>query len=471
MGKYWKNVNGITLIALVLTIIVLLILSGVSIAMLTGENGILKQATNTKEKMTKAEEEEKVKLAVIGSSIDNTAYVDILDEKSFKDELKNQFIDQELDIVVNEDGSFIIEVSNTNRKYYVNDDKTVINSDNIIEINNEEELKAFRDEVNSGNSYEGKTVLLTNDIDLQGEEWEPIGYYDQATENIKYPDTENNKPFRGIFDGKNCEINGMNIVSNEICNGFFGLVIDGTIRNVKIGENNVIEGDQRTAGVVGYLYGVNGNISNCINYADIKGEETTGGIVGVVAGKHRILNCKNYGNINGRGGIVGNSNGTKWEQFTKYYNEIINCGNYGEINSEPNENYYGGITGYFNGNIINSCNKGNVNGSYWNTGGIVGSLDGRIENCYNLGDVKGEKEAGGIIGTGGDTEGTEIINCYSIGNTIGENFGDIYGKIYNITKITNCYTKNDTFTAKDLGEAFKEDSEGINNGYPLLYWE
>ena len=439
--------------------------------MLTGENGILKQATNTKEKMTKAEEEEKVKLAVIGSSIDNTGYVDILDEKSFKDELKNQFKEQELDVIVNGDGSFIIEVKNTNRKYYVNDDKTVINTDNIIEINNEEELKAFRDEVNSGNSYEGKAVLLTNDIDLQGEEWEPIGYYDQVTENIKYPDTENNKPFRGIFDGKNCEINGMNIISNEICNGFFGLVIDGTIRNVKIGRNNVIEGDQRTAGVVGYLYGFNGNISNCINYSDIKGEETTGGIVGVVAGKHKILNCKNYGNINGRGGIVGNSNGTNWEQFTKYYNEIINCGNYGEINSEPNENYYGGITGYFKGNIINSCNKGNVNGSYWSTGGIVGSLDGRIENCYNLGDVKGEKEAGGIIGAGGDTDGTEISNCYSVGNSLGENFGDIYGKFYRINKITNCYTKNDTFTAEDLEEAFKEDSEGINNGYPLLYWE
>ena len=39
-----KNVKGITLIALVITIIVLLILAGVSIAMLTGENGILSQA-------------------------------------------------------------------------------------------------------------------------------------------------------------------------------------------------------------------------------------------------------------------------------------------------------------------------------------------------------------------------------------------------------------------------------------------
>ena len=40
-----KNNKGITLIALVITIIVLLILAGVSIAMLTGENGILNQAT------------------------------------------------------------------------------------------------------------------------------------------------------------------------------------------------------------------------------------------------------------------------------------------------------------------------------------------------------------------------------------------------------------------------------------------
>ena len=39
-----KNVHGITLIALVITIIVLLILAGVSIAMLTGQNGILTQA-------------------------------------------------------------------------------------------------------------------------------------------------------------------------------------------------------------------------------------------------------------------------------------------------------------------------------------------------------------------------------------------------------------------------------------------
>ena len=59
-----KNNKGITLIALVITIIVLLILAGVSIAMLTGENGILTQATNSKTETTKAEAVEKINLAL-----------------------------------------------------------------------------------------------------------------------------------------------------------------------------------------------------------------------------------------------------------------------------------------------------------------------------------------------------------------------------------------------------------------------
>ena len=58
-----KN-QGITLIALVITIIVLLILAGVSIAMLTGDNGILTQATEAKEENIKGKEKEQIKLAM-----------------------------------------------------------------------------------------------------------------------------------------------------------------------------------------------------------------------------------------------------------------------------------------------------------------------------------------------------------------------------------------------------------------------
>ena len=58
------NNKGITLIALVITIIVLLILAGVSIAMLTVQNGILTQANSSKSTTAKAEAVEKINLAL-----------------------------------------------------------------------------------------------------------------------------------------------------------------------------------------------------------------------------------------------------------------------------------------------------------------------------------------------------------------------------------------------------------------------
>ena len=58
-----KNQKGITLIALVVTIIVLLILAGISIAMLTGENGILGNAKNAKSQNAYYGAEEQMKLA------------------------------------------------------------------------------------------------------------------------------------------------------------------------------------------------------------------------------------------------------------------------------------------------------------------------------------------------------------------------------------------------------------------------
>ena len=59
-----KNNKGITLIALVVTIIVLLILAGVSIAMLTGQNGILNKASDAGEETAVANAKEKVTLAI-----------------------------------------------------------------------------------------------------------------------------------------------------------------------------------------------------------------------------------------------------------------------------------------------------------------------------------------------------------------------------------------------------------------------
>ena len=69
--------NGITLIALVITIIVLLILAGVSIATLTGQNGILTRANDAKEQTEIADEKEAIQLAYAGAVAEKRGTGDI----------------------------------------------------------------------------------------------------------------------------------------------------------------------------------------------------------------------------------------------------------------------------------------------------------------------------------------------------------------------------------------------------------
>ena len=62
-----KNNKGITLVALVITIIVLLILAGVSISMVVGENGVLNRATNAATTTSEAEMKQALEMAVDGA--------------------------------------------------------------------------------------------------------------------------------------------------------------------------------------------------------------------------------------------------------------------------------------------------------------------------------------------------------------------------------------------------------------------
>ena len=83
-----KERNGITLIALVITVIVLLILAGVTIATLTGDNGILGKANDAKTQTEQAKEDENLKIAIAGSYGTDGK----LNLKDLKDNLENQGI-------------------------------------------------------------------------------------------------------------------------------------------------------------------------------------------------------------------------------------------------------------------------------------------------------------------------------------------------------------------------------------------
>lgn len=82
MRNFIKKQSGITLIALVVTIIVLIILAGVSINMLVGDNGILTKASEANERTKQANANEKLSIAVLGSKeIDENVNIDSLNNE------------------------------------------------------------------------------------------------------------------------------------------------------------------------------------------------------------------------------------------------------------------------------------------------------------------------------------------------------------------------------------------------------
>ena len=146
-----KKTSGITLIALVVTIIVLLIISGISIGMITGENGIIKKAVSAKEDTIVLEEKDTIEKATI-LAMQKNQYGNI-EENELENELNkivgngkiNVFLDNEIvssensevdiqDYVFEDDDSdIIVEFINTNHKYLVNTDGTIsekISTDN-----------------------------------------------------------------------------------------------------------------------------------------------------------------------------------------------------------------------------------------------------------------------------------------------------------------------------------------------------
>ena len=123
MKKTRTNSNkGITLIALVITIIVLLILAAVSIATLTGENGILTKANDAKTNNTIGEEKEQIGLAYNAVMADNKGSG--VTAEQLQDELKKY--DSEI-TVADEEGSFTVKFPN-GHVYTVKKDGTIDDS-------------------------------------------------------------------------------------------------------------------------------------------------------------------------------------------------------------------------------------------------------------------------------------------------------------------------------------------------------
>lgn len=242
-----------------------------------------------------------------------------------------------------------------------------------LSISTLSEFEAFAESVNGGNSYDGKTVTLTSDINLGGESnpWTAIG-------------TSSNK-FKGTFDGGNHVVSGLYIASGSSV-GLFGYVDGGTVKNVTV--QGSVTGSSNVAGVVGYLNA--GKVENCGNNATINGGSAVAGIAGYLNGACTVSGCYNSGAVTGTTGYIGGVTGQHWRA-----GEVINCYNSGTVTGPAT---VGGVAGGHKAAspVLTNCyNAGQVvdsTGSNNNIGAVVGASKGTNTNCYY------------IKGTGTDTK-------------------------------------------------------------------
>ena len=358
-----------------------------------------------------------------------------------------------------------------------------------LEISSKEELIAFAKDVNSGISYKGKTVVLTADIDLEGNaknQWTPIGM-------------DNNHSFEGIFDGKNHTVKGIYIDSNKEYLGLFGSVYAGEIRNLKIESGTIIgnENSRYIGGIVGdmssYVSGYTSILENCHNVSvNIQNKVTNtlnfayiGGICGYFGSEGSVKKCSNKASIKtnvaaSAGGIIGD--------FSGYYNaELCELFNMGDISNSRIASYnnagIGGIVGSLSGEvkIDASFNAGKIKGDM-TVGGIVGSflnVNGNVNivsNCYNIGSVTGNTEIGSIIGANGagivDSKGGKITNCYYLSGTAKNACGiNRNGSVSAVSKSQADMKNANMVTLLNNGKNyFIQDTKNKNNGYPVLTW-
>ena len=290
------------------------------------------------------------------------------------------------------------------------------------------ELAYIAEQVNnsaySDYPYLRKYIELTQDIDLTGMEWTPIGLDDLV---------EYLPAFCGTFDGNNHTIKGMSITEDgteSTAVGLFGLVNSGTIKNVILESPTITAGRRETGFIVGSLQF--GNIENCRvidGTMNCVGSLHVGGIVGYLNNgsgiNSHVLNCHVENTaINSEvseGGVTGGI-----VAFVAMGNtvSVTACSFEGTITSQKKET--GGIVAVSylnngtNGNLeITGCySSGTIlssEGSLIGTGGIIGHIyagNTMVKASYSTMNITSQKTSGGVIG------------CYSPENTDPDVFAD-----------------------------------------------
>ena len=266
----------------------------------------------------------------------------------------------------------------------------VTEEEGVYSIQFASELAWVAEQVNSGNTFAGKTVKLTDNIYLNNQPWTPMG-----------PNADDNsKVFKGTFDGNGCTIFDLYVNQGAAYHaaGLFGclngtvkdLTIDGAkVSNISAGNANGAT-DNGTAVVAGSIYTA-GTIDNVtVKNAEVKGNRYVGGISGYTYG--HVTNCTVDGakltaecdNLTGS-----YDNGDKVGGIAGYHAENVETLTGNTVKNTDIKGYrdLGGIVGYATGTTV--------------TGNTVGTLVTiTVDNTHNYKNyaIPTDYDANSIIG-------------------------------------------------------------------------
>lgn len=237
------------------------------------------------------------------------------------------------------------------------------------------DLKALTDYINSGNAadcdadadvcggignFHGYYFKQTADIDLQGVEWDPIGY-----------DGEENSYFAGNYDGsnyviRNAAFDGKDNDSRN-CVGIFGWVYQGSVSNLHI-ENVAFSSSGFESQYVGGLAGVvfDSSITNCsvknstLNSArTIRNTTRAGALIASVAGG-TIKECSAENNqvisTSYAGGLIAEQDDDNSDGPTTFTNCYVVNSTVTASAEESDDVVFGGFCGFVNGDDLNLTN-------------------------------------------------------------------------------------------------------------------
>ncbi len=258
----------------------------------------------------------------------------------------------------------------------------------VTEIGSVAELNAFAEAVNNGDSFSGKTVKLTADIDLSGTPWQGIGVY-----------KDDQKAFSGTFDGQMHTISNVTFadcsegVSGSEANnyrGFFNHIYKATVKNLTVSGNGfdtATIGSTEYGGALIVGHANQSTIKNCVAMGNISGTHNVAGIV--VRLQDAVINrCTNEANITGSYSKIGGI--ATLIQNSETGSVIEGCVNKGTITSTARgEDGVGGIVGWVgypnvdNIKVIDNENKGTITATDTATVGQIAAESWNGRHVFN----------------------------------------------------------------------------------------